>query len=69
MVMTNIQKDKSIFDCPTCPEEQYGGCIYMEQGRCIYNIATIQVRVSRACYSEELQAYYDAQADYELGLM
>lgn len=68
MAMVNVEKGKSILDCPTCSDE-YAGCAYYEYGRCIYNIATIQQRISRACYEEERQAYFDAKADYEQGLL
>ena len=59
--MVSIQKGKSIFDCPTC---NINGCAYYEESRCIYNIATIQIRTSRACYYEERQAEIEAELDF-----
>lgn len=46
----------------------YNGCLYKQNGRCIYNIAPIQQRSSRACYHDELQADIEARHDYEDGL-
>ena len=56
-----IQKGKSIFDCSTCNIQ---GCLYNEQGYCIYSIANIQQRISKACYEDECQVDIEAEADY-----
>lgn len=47
-------KNLNAFDENTSPCNGYKGCLYKQQGRCIYNIAPIQVRSSKACYYDEL---------------
>lgn len=42
-------------------------CLYNQYGRCIYNIAPIQIQAGRACHEELLQDYYECMADYEEG--
>lgn len=39
------------FEC-----DQYKGCLYCQDGRCVYNIATIKQRTSRACYEDDKMA-------------
>lgn len=55
--------DKGTFDC-----NEYNGCLYKQNCRCIYNIAPIQHRPSRACYQDDLQDEIEARLDYEDGL-
>lgn len=52
--------DETTFDCTG-----YNGCLYKQNGRCIYNIAPIQQRVSRACYHDELQDENEMRLDYK----
>lgn len=40
------------------------GCLYNQNGRCIYNIAPIQQRISRACYEVLRQVEIEAELDY-----
>lgn len=42
------------FDCT-----EYPGCLYEENGRCIFNIASIKQRTARACYEELLMHEHD----------
>lgn len=37
---------KGTDDCPPC----YAGCIYRHNGRCCYDVATIQQATARACH-------------------
>ena len=50
-----------------CERREGKSCLYSQDGRCIYNIAPIQVQSSRACYEELKQDYYECLADYEEG--
>ena len=59
-----IKKGTSIFDCSPC---NIKGCLYCEEGRCIFPIANIQQRISKACYEEERQAEIEAELDYTDG--
>lgn len=49
----NVQKGKTqysegTFECTT----GYTGCLYCIDGRCVYNVATIQIPTSRACHED-----------------
>lgn len=44
----------------------YSGCLYKQNGRCIYSIAPIQIQNSKACYEDEKQAGIEAMMDYEV---
>lgn len=52
------------FECVDKP-----GCLYCIDGRCVYNVARIQVMVSRACYEELRQDEIECEADYAQGLL
>ena len=41
----------------TCSGPTYGGCLYRIDGRCIYNVATIKICVSRACHEDIVNDY------------
>lgn len=43
-------------------------CCYNESGRCVYNVARLQVRNGRACYEDLRQAEIEAELDYADGL-
>lgn len=36
------------------------GCIYNDDGECMYNQAPIKIREARACYEEDIEAELDA---------
>lgn len=67
MAMVSIEKDKSLSDCPECDMDYGECCAYYEKGKCIFYVATIQQRVSRACYHELVEAENEARLDHEAG--
>lgn len=44
-------------------------CNYNDCGRCIYNVARLQIRVGKACYHELCQDEIECEADYAQGLL
>lgn len=64
--LVNIQEGKTLDDshCFNCDSHC---CMYNNDGICIYNIATIQVRTSRACYEDLRMDEIEARLDYEDG--
>jgi len=44
------------------------GCIYNINDRCCYNVAKIQIRISRACYEELRQNEIEDELDYLEGM-
>lgn len=40
------------------------GCCYHSCGRCIFNVARLQIRIGRACYEELREAEQEAYLDY-----
>ncbi len=59
-----LQDGKNEFSEMTFPCSDYPGCLYQKNGRCIYNVAKVQVRVSRACYEELRQDEIECELDY-----
>lgn len=59
-----LQDGKNEFSEMTFPCNDYPGCPYQKNGRCIYNVAKLQVRVSRACYEELRQDEIECELDY-----
>lgn len=47
----NVQKGKTQYSEGTF-ECGYTGCLYCIDGRCVYNVATIQFSTSRACHED-----------------
>lgn len=41
----------------------YPGCLYLQNGRCIYNIAPIRQDISRGCYEDNRMADIEAAND------
>lgn len=50
------------FDC----DNKY--CSYHKNGRCIYNVARIKIRTSKACYEELRSVEIEAELDYMDGI-
>lgn len=47
------------FDC-----DDYPGCQYQQNGRCIFNVARLKIRPGRACYHELRQDEIECELDY-----
>ncbi|MCM1215459.1 MAG: hypothetical protein NC548_13180 [Lachnospiraceae bacterium] len=50
-----LQAGKTIYSEGTFPCNDYPGCQYQMDGRCIYNVIRLQIRPGKACYEELLQ--------------
>lgn len=67
--MIELQNGKTPFSQGTYSCEN-SGCFYNSgDGRCVYNVARLQIRTGRECYEELRQSEIEAEADYALGLL
>ena len=48
------QYSEGTFDC-----DQYKGCIYNNNGRCVFNVSSIQQKMSKACYHDDKLCDWD----------
>ncbi len=63
-----LEKGKTPYSEGTFSCDDYPGCLYCMDGRCVYNVSRIKSRVSRACYEELLMDERECYADYIQGL-
>lgn len=59
-----LEKGKNEYSKGTFECNDYPGCQYQKNGRCIYNVARLQFRTGRACYEDLLQNEIEAELDY-----
>jgi hypothetical protein len=50
---------KNTFACT-----EYGGCLYQDNGRCIYNVAPVKDPTSRACNQSEREYECECNNEY-----
>lgn len=62
--MMELEKGKTEYSNGTFECDDYPGCHYQQNGRCIYNVARLQIRIGRACYDELVQNEIEAELDY-----
>lgn len=59
-----LQKGKTEWSEGTFVCNDYPGCQYQKNGRCIYNVARLQIRIGRACYDDLVQDENEMRLDY-----
>ena len=53
----NVEEGKTPFSEKTfaCNSNEYAGCLYRIDGRCVFNVATIKIHISRVCYEDIIE--------------
>lgn len=59
-----LEKDMTPYSEGTFDCDDYPGCAYQMNGRCIYNVARLKIRTGRACYDDLVQDEMECYLDY-----
>lgn len=63
-----LENGKTPYSEGTFSCEDKPGCLYCIDSRCVYNVARIKIRISRACYEELLADERECEADCMQGI-
>jgi len=65
--MMELQEGKTAYSEGTFECNDYPGCSYQQDGRCIYNVAKLKIRPGKACYNDLRQDEIECELDAAMG--